>query len=60
MVCISTKEVNGVLLDLHEREPTGHLGGRRLWKMALHQGYYWLTMQRDAQIFAKKCQECQR
>jgi len=36
MVCISTKEVNGVLSNLHEGEPAGHLGGRKLWQMALH------------------------
>ena len=40
MVCIPAKEVNGVLLDLHEGEPARHPGGRKLWKMALHQGYY--------------------
>ena len=28
--------------------------------MALHQGYYWPTMQKDAQDFANRCQECQR
>ena len=28
--------------------------------MALHQGYYLPIMQRDAQDFARKCQECQR
>ena len=36
MVCISKKEVSGVLSDLHEGEPAGHLGGRKLWQMALH------------------------
>ena len=60
MVCIPTKEVNGVILDLHEEELAGHLGGRKLWQMALHQGYYWNTLQRDAQDFAKKYQECQK
>ena len=60
MVCIPTKEVNGVLLDLLEGEPTGHPGGRKLWQIDLHQGYYWPTMQRYAQDFVKKCQECQR
>ena len=59
MVCIPTKEVNGVLSNLHEKEPARHQGGRKLWQMALHQGYYWPTMERDAQDFAKKCQECQ-
>ena len=60
MVCIPTKEVNGVLLDLLEGEPTGHPGGRKLWQIDLHQGYYWPAMQRYAQDFVKKCQECQR
>ena len=60
MVCIPAKEVNGVLSDLHEREPIGHPSGRKLWQMALHQGYYWPMMQNDAQDFVKKCQECQR
>ena len=60
MVCIPVEEVNGVLLDLHEGEPAGHPGGRKLWQMALHQGYYWPTMQRDAQDFVRKCQECQK
>ena len=36
IVCISTKKANGVLSDLHEREPAGHPSGRRLWQMALH------------------------
>ena len=36
MVCIPAKEFNGILLDLHEGELVGHLGGRKLWKMALH------------------------
>ena len=56
MVCIPTKEVNGVLFDLLEGEPTGHPGGRKLWQIDLHQGYYWLAMQRYAQDFVKKCQ----
>ena len=42
-----------------KKEPVRHQGGRKLWQMALHQGYYWPTMERDAQDFAKKCQECQ-
>ena len=45
MVCIPAKEVNGVLLDMHEGELAGHPGGRKLWQMALYQGYYWPTMQ---------------
>ena len=60
MVCIPTKEVNGVLLDLHEGELIRHLGGRNLWQISLRQGYYWPTMQKDAQDFAKKYLECQR
>ena len=36
MVCIPTKEVSGVLLDLHEGELAGHPSGRKQWQMALH------------------------
>ena len=36
MVCIIAKEVNGVLLDLHEGEPVGHPKERKLWQIALH------------------------
>ena len=59
MVCIPAKELNGVLSNLHEGELAGHHGGRKLWQMALHQGSYWPTMQKDVQDFARKCQECQ-
>ena len=27
LVCIHNKEVKGILTDLHEEEPTGHLSG---------------------------------
>ena len=40
LVCTPNKEVKDILSDLHEEEPVGHLGGRKLWQMALHQGYY--------------------
>ena len=60
LVCIPHKEVKGILSDLYEGEPARHLGGRKLWQMALHERYYWPTMQRDAQDFPKKFQECQR
>ena len=48
LTCIPSKEVKGILFDLHEGVLVGYLGGRKLWQMALHQGYYWPTMQRDA------------
>ena len=40
LVCIPNKEVKGILSDLHEGEPPGHPCGKKLWQMALHQGYY--------------------
>ena len=55
LVCIPNKEVKGILFDLHKGEPARYLSGKKLWQMTLHQGYYWPTMQRDAQDFAKKC-----
>jgi len=36
LVCISNKEIKGILSDLHEGEPTRHPSGKKLWQMALH------------------------
>ena len=48
LMCIPSKEVKGIHSILHEGELATHPGGRKLWQMAWHQGYYWHTMQRDA------------
>ena len=40
LVCIPNKEVKGILSDLHKGEPPRHPCGKKLWQMALHQGYY--------------------
>ena len=36
LVCIPNKKVKGILSNLHEGEPVGHPGGRKLWQMALY------------------------
>ena len=46
LVCIPNKEVEGILSNLHKGESIKHLGGKKLWQMALHQGYYRPTMQK--------------
>ena len=35
LTCIPSKEVKGILSNLHEGEPIGHPGGRKLCQMSL-------------------------
>ena len=54
-------EVVKVLLEeLHEGICESYMGGRSLARRALTQGYWWPNMQKQAQEFSKKCDQCQR
>ena len=48
-----------LLEQLHEGICGSHTGGRSLAHKAITQGYWWLNMQREAQEYVKKCDQCQ-
>ena len=48
------------LEELHERICGSHTRGRSLSYVAFIQGYWWPNMQREAQEYVKKCDQCQR
>ena len=48
-----------LLEELHEGICESHIGGMSLSHKALTQGYWWPNMQREAQEYAKKCDQCQ-
>ena len=49
-----------LLKELHEEICGNHTRGRSLSHRAIIQGYWWPNMQKEAQEYVKKCDQCQR
>ena len=49
-----------LLEELHEGICGSHTGGRSLCHRTIIQGYWWPNMQKEAQEYVKKCDQCQR
>ena len=60
LLCVHPKASETLLEELHEGVCESHTGGRSLSHRALTQGYWWLNMQKEAQEYVKKCDQCQR
>ena len=60
LLCIHPEVVELFLKDLHEGIYGSHTGGGFLSHRVLMQGYWWPNMQREAQEYVKKCDQCQR
>lgn len=58
--CISKRDGNLVLKDIHEESGESHAGLRDVARKALRDGYFWPTLVRDAQELVRKCPKCQR
>ena len=58
--CISLEEANYVMKEVHERICENHSGLRSLVHKLIRVGYYWLTIQKDAQAYVKAYDKCQR
>ncbi|KAK3005784.1 hypothetical protein RJ639_017385 [Escallonia herrerae] len=52
--CLSPKEANYALREVHEGICGQHLGGRNLAHKILRQGYYWSGMQKDTISFTRR------
>ena len=59
-MCLTPKQGQYVLVELHEGICGNHLGGRTLAHRAHTQGYYWQHMKLDVADYVKKCDPCQR
>ena len=57
--CITGKDTEYVLTEVHEGICRNHIGARALAGKVLRQGYYWLTILKDATDLVKKCRICQ-
>ena len=60
LLCIHPEMTESLLEELHEGICRSHTGGRSLAHRAITQGYWWPNMQREAQEYVKKCNQCQR
>jgi len=60
LLCVHPEAVELLLEELHEGICGSHMGGRSLSHRTLTQGYWWPNMQKEAQDYVKKCDQCQR
>ncbi|XP_065616385.1 uncharacterized protein LOC136061896 [Quercus suber] len=60
LLCVHPEASEVLLEELHEGICGSHTGGRSLSHRTITQGYWWLSMQKEAQEFVRKCDQCQR
>ena len=60
LLCIHPEALELLLEELIEGIYESHTGGRSLSHRAIKQGYWWPNMQKEAQEYVKKCDQCQR
>uniref|UniRef100_A0A2N9F6A6 RNase H type-1 domain-containing protein n=1 Tax=Fagus sylvatica TaxID=28930 RepID=A0A2N9F6A6_FAGSY len=58
--CLAPDEAKYVMREIHEGICGNHLGARALQKKIVRAGYYWPSMQADANRFVQHCDKCQR
>ena len=58
--CLSPEEVSYVVREVHKGICGNHSGLRSLVHKLIRAGYYWPTMQKNAQTYVKTCNKCQR
>ena len=58
--CLILEEVEYVMGEIHEGICGNHLGARSLVHKLVKAGYYWPTIQKDADAYVKTCDKCQR
>ena len=60
LLCVHPEASESLLEELHQGVCGSHTGGRSLSYRTLTQGYCWPSMQKEAQEYVKKCDQCQR
>ena len=58
--CLGNEEADYVMREVHEGICRNHSGSRSLVHKLVRVGYYWPTMQKDAEAYVKTCDKCQR
>ena len=60
LLCVHLEMIESLLEELHEGIYKNHTSGRSLAHRAITQDYWWPNIQREAQEYVKKCDQCQR
>ena len=60
LLCVHPEMSESLLEELHEGICGSHTGGRSLSHRAITQEYWWPNMQKEAQEYVRKCDQCQR
>ena len=58
--CLAPDEAKYVMREIHKGICGNHSGARSLQKKIVRVGYYWPSMQADANKFVQHCDKCQR
>ena len=58
--CVNEEEAKYVLKEIHEGICGDHASPRSLISKVSRTVYFWLTLQKAAKEFVKKCDKCQR
>ena len=58
--CIPENETSQILAFCHNYACGGHLGPQKTARKILESGFYWPSIFRDAYLFCKACDRCQR
>ena len=51
--CLGSEEADYIMREVHERICENHLRSRSLVHKLVRAGYYWLTMQKDAEVMSR-------
>ena len=58
--CLIPEDADFVMREVHEGVCGNHSGSLSLVHKLIRVGYYWPTMQKDAIVYVKACEKCQR
>ena len=58
--CLGMEEANYVMREVHKGTYGNNSESRSLVYKLVRVGYYWPTMQKDAEAYVKSCDKCQR
>ena len=58
--CLGNEDADYVMREILKGIYGNHLGSKSLVHKLVQAGYYWPTMQKDAETYVKTCDKCQR